>query len=70
MSDLPEFVPVLISRREIEVLERVAARLHSEPGMVQEWAMVVTLIGSAKRAHAEAGKHHATVEAVRCALSA
>lgn len=70
MIDRNDFAPVLISTGEIESLERIASHLHSELGMVMEWASLLTLIEAAKRAHAEAEKHNATVDAVRCAFSA
>ena len=63
MSPPPEFCPVLISRREIEVMELIAARLKSAPGARLEWATLLTLIDAAKRAHDEA-------EAMPCASPA
>jgi hypothetical protein len=63
MSQPPEFCPVLISRREIETLELISARINHVPGATLEWATLITLIDAAKRAHGEA-------EAMPCASPA
>lgn len=54
---------MLISRREIEALELIAARINHAPGATLEWATLITLIDAAKRAHDEA-------EAMPCASTA
>ena len=66
MTDRPEFCPVLISRREIEALERIAEMISNLPGAVGEWATLTTLTDAAKRAHEEAEMHARQVEAMRC----
>ena len=60
MNQPPKFVPVLISRREIEVMELIADRFKYAPGATLELATLLTLIDAAKRAHGEA-------EAIPCA---
>ena len=65
MTDRPEFCPVLISRREIEALERIAEMISVRPGAVGEWATLTTLIGAAERAHDEADTHAAKIDKIR-----
>lgn len=54
MSQPPEFAQVLISRREIESLDRIAAIVAATPGGTLDWAVLVTITDSAKRALSEA----------------
>ena len=60
-----EFCPVLISRREIEVLELIADMISVRPGAVGEWATLTTLIDAAKRAHEEAEMHATKIDKIR-----
>jgi hypothetical protein len=50
----PEFAPVLISRREIESLERIERLLKNIPGNTMDWATLLVFITSAKEVHFQA----------------
>lgn len=60
-----EYAPVLICRREITELEKIRDHVSAFPGMVQQWAVLSTLIGAANRAQDEADENESRIAKMR-----